>query len=469
MPDARDCFTAAQIAEACDGTILWGDGSAAADGVCTDTRTLRRGQAFFALVGERHDGHDFLAAAAAGGATVLVVQRVPEEWRPAPGTALIQVVDTARALLTLAAWHRSRLPAKVIAVTGSYGKSTVKEMLGAILGREARCTVAPASFNNRIGVALTLLSASTADDFVVLEVGTNHPGEIDELARAARPDVGVITAIGEVHLEGLGSIEGVQEAKAELIPHIAPDGALVLNADDARCASLADRFAGVTSTFGLSAQAAVRLQCIQPSGEGWRFDMSGWVFALPSGPRHNVLNAAAAVCAALAAGAQVRTAALALASFRAPHMRYERLELGGVTFICDCYNSNPPALRAALASFLLETNAGRKVVVCGDMLELGEDGPRLHRELGAEAAASGVDVLVAVGPLAAHFVEGWHRRATPSQSALYFKCAAEAWSPLWWELRPGDAVLLKGSRGMQMETITQKIAAYLEEKKREAA
>lgn len=469
MQDTRNGFTAGQIAEACAGAILCGSPAAQANGICTDTRSLQPGQAFFALVGTQHDGHGFLAAAEAAGAPVLVVQRPVEAWSPSAETTVIRVFDTARALLALAAWHRGRLKAKVIAVTGSYGKSTVKEMIGAILAGSARCAVAPASFNNRIGVALSLLSAKGDEDYIVLEMGTNHPGEIEELARAARPDLGVITAVGEVHLEGLGSLEGVREAKAELIPHVSPEGTLVLNADNAPCASLAARFSGRTLTFGLTAGTTVRPECIRPSGDGWSFSALGWVFELPNGPRHNVLNAAAAICAATALGAPVRNAVTALADFRPPHMRYERLNLGGVTFICDCYNSNPPALRAALESFLLESNPGRKVVVCGDMLELGDQGPRLHQELGRELAASGVHVLVAVGELARHLLEGWHSRAFPAQTALYFRSARDAWSPLWGELRPGDAVLLKGSRAVRLEVITQSIAAFLNSRGKEAA
>jgi UDP-N-acetylmuramoyl-tripeptide--D-alanyl-D-alanine ligase len=462
-------FTAAQIAKACGGTIAGGSPRARAVGVSTDTRTLTAGQAFFALVGPRHDGHQYLSAAAAAGAPVLVAQRLPADWAAPHGAAVVLVADTTLALLALAAWHRRGLRGAVAAVTGSYGKSTVKDMIGAVLSGGTRCTVAPASFNNRIGVALTLLSAKAHDDYVVLEMGTNHRGEIDELARAARPDLGLITAVGEVHLEGLGCLKGVREAKAELIPHLARDGVLILNADDPRCASLAERFGGRVRTFGVSPEAGVRTEAIQPSGEGWQFNVGGRVFRLPYGPRHNVMNAAAAICATMALGAPACAIAHALETFRPQHMRYERLDLGGVTFICDCYNSNPPAVRAALQSFLMERAAGRKAVVCGDMLELGAEGPRIHREIGAEIAASGVYMLVAVGELAPHLIEGWHSRARPGQCGLYFRSAEQAWAPLWCELRPGDAVLLKGSRAMKLETITERIAAHLSAKGKEAA
>ncbi|MHC4481412.1 MAG: UDP-N-acetylmuramoyl-tripeptide--D-alanyl-D-alanine ligase, partial [Planctomycetota bacterium] len=416
MAKITHSFTAAQIAESAEGRILCGDPYAAAHGISTDTRSLRRGEAFFALVGANHDGHHYVPAAERAGAPVLVCARVPHRWRPAEGTAVVLVQETAHALLALAAWHRSRLKARVAAVTGSYGKSTVKEMLGAILALQGACTAAPASFNNRVGVAKTLLAASRDDDFVVLEMGTNHPGEIDELARAARPHLGLVTAIGQVHLEGLGDLEGVREAKAELIPHISTDGALVLNADDPLCRSLQEQFDGETRTFGLSAEATVRAERIHARAGGWQFDARGWVFRLPSGPRHNVMNATAAICAATSLGASPRSATRALATHRPPPLRYEKRQLGGVTFICDCYNSNPPAMRAALQSFLLEPSRGRKFVVCGDMLELGEHAERLHGEIGAEVAASRVHALVAVGELARHAIEGWHRAALPSQS-----------------------------------------------------
>ncbi len=467
MRGRRLILTAELIARTCKGRLVSGSAWATADGVCTDTRALSPGQAFFALVGANHDGHDYLPDAAAAGARIAVVQRM--NGKPPDGTAVVRVPDTQKALLALAAWRRKRLRARVVAVTGSYGKSTVKAMLGAILSRDARCTAAPASYNNRVGVALTLLSAADNDDFVVLEMGTNHPGEIDELARAAWPDLGVITAIGEVHLEGLRSLDGVLEAKAELIGHLPPGGVLILNADDAACASLAKRFAGTTRTFGLSAGATVRPQRIRRCGEGWEFDALGWVFRLPDGARYNVPNAAAAICAATSLGASAASAAKALAAFSSPALRYEKRNLGGVTFICDCYNSNPPALRMALESFIAERNPGRKIVVCGDMLELGEQAEQLHRQMGREIAESGIQLLVAVGPLGRHLLEGWRSRAIASQSALYFESAEQAWSPVWWEVRPGDAVLLKGSRAMRLETIADNIANSPTDKGKEAA
>jgi len=438
-------------------------------GVSTDTRTLRPGEAFFALVGANHDAHRYLPQALRAGAGALVVHRLPDGWQPPAQAAVVLVRETGAALLALAAHHRRALRAKVAAVTGSYGKSTVKAMLGAALGRAGRCTVARASFNNRVGVALSLLGARPDDDYVVLEMGTNHPGEINELARAARPDLGVVTAIGQVHLDGLGSLDGVAAAKAELIAHLDRSGTLVLNADDERCASLASGYGGRVRTFGCGPSADVRVLNARRAGPGWAFEALGHGFSLQSGARYDVMNAAAALCAATALGMTPADVAAALAEVERPPMRYERIELGGVTFIRDCYNSNPPALRAALHSFLLEAHAGRQVVVCGDMLELGLHAGRLHREVGAEVAAGGAELLVAVGQMASELIAGWCTRARPGQSALSFDSARDTWRPLWEELRPGDVVLLKASRALHLETVTDEIAAHLGRQGKEAA
>jgi len=462
MPTTENILSASRIAAACGGCLVSGSPETTADSVCTDTRTLEPGQAFFALRGPNFDAHDYLFQAAQAGATVLVVEHLPAGWRAPEGAAVVRVAGTERALLSLASHHRRTLKGRVLAITGSFGKSTVKAMTAGILRRVGRCTAAPKSFNNRIGVALTLLSASPDDDYVVLEMGTNHPGEIDELARAARPDLGVITAVDEVHLEGLGDLAGVREAKAELIRHVAAPGRLVLNGDCVLCASLAGRCPGWVRTFGMRPGCTVQPRRVGRSGAGWSFEALGQSFSLPMGGRYNVVNAAAAICTALELGVPMQAAAEALAAAELPAMRYERRRLGGVLFICDCYNSNPPAMRAALESFMSEPASGSRVVVCGDMLELGRDCRRIHRRMGAELAASGVDMLFAVGPLAKAMLVGWHDRRRASQMALHFETAEEAWMPLWQLVAAGDAVLLKGSRKMELEVIPERISESLQ-------
>jgi UDP-N-acetylmuramoyl-tripeptide--D-alanyl-D-alanine ligase len=474
MPATVTTYTAPGIAAACGGRLIAGAPGAAADSVCTDTRKLQAGQAFFALRGETFDGHDYLPRAVQAGATVFVVDhlpsswRAPDGWRAPEGTAVVRVANTARALLALAGQHRSSLKGRVVAITGSFGKSTVKSMTAAILSRAGRCSVAPKSFNNRVGVALTLLAAGVDDDYVVLEMGTNHPGEIDELARAARPHLGVITAIGEVHLEGLGDLAGVREAKAEMIRHIVAPGRLVLNGDCVLCTSLAGRCPGWVRTFGMRPGCSVQPERVLRRGDGWCFDALGQRFYLPVSGRYNVINAAAAICAALELGVPPQTAAEALACVELPAMRYERRRLGDVLFVCDCYNSNPTALRAALESFMAEPVRGSRVVVCGDMLELGRDARRIHRRLGAELAASGVDMLIAVGPLARSMLVGWQEKRRASQASLHFETAEKAWLPLYQLVSAGDAVLLKGSRRMALEIIPERISQALQQQKEAA-
>lgn len=462
-------FRVWQIAMACDGLVVIGQRGVTGEGVCTDSREVRPGQVFFALVGEQHDAHRYVPQAVAAGASIVVVQHLPSEPVPFGSTTYIRVADTTRALLDLAAWHRNRMKGCVLAVTGSYGKTTVKEMVRDMLAVEHRVTAAPKSFNNRIGVALTLLSASRKDDYVVLEMGTNHPGEIDELAGAAKPELGAITAVAEVHLEGLGSLQGVADAKGELIPHLPPRGTLVLNADNPYCMALAERHPGPVVTFGMSEGADVRVLDVQRTRNGWSFRALGVSFLLPVGGDYNVLNAAAALALARTLGISLQTCQAALAAFRLPALRYQREVLGGVTYIQDCYNSNPAAMRASVRSFAEEHDAEELIVVCGDMLELGDRSIEMHRELGMDLARHGLKALIAVGDMAPHVVEGYMAGGTSDTAAVPFATAGDAWPFVWQLARPGDAVLLKGSRGMHLETITDAIRAQLARAGREVA
>jgi len=469
MPPSGFRATARQIANACRGRIVSGDPRAVAAGVQSDTRALRPGNAFFCLRGKRFDGHRYISQAVVMGSRVLIVDSMPDGVYPPRDVAVVRVADTERAMLALAAWHRLHLHARIVAITGSYGKTTVKDMLGAILSRRATCTIAPRSYNNRIGVALTLLSASSRDEFIVLEMGTNAPGEIAELARAARPHIGVITAVAEVHTEGLGSIEGVRDAKAELIPHLPNDGLLVLNADQVLCAWLGNRFDGQVLTFGKTDGASACVTRINATPDGCSFETLGNRFTLRSAGPYNALNAAAALCVARELDVRPKDARAALAALELPALRYQIQELEGVRFVLDCYNSNPQALRTAVETFVCEPASGMKVLVCGDMLELGPQSARIHRELGRELAQSGLDVLAAVGPMARHMLAGWDSAAPATRAALHFDSAEDAWRPLQHMLQAGDSVLVKGSRLMKLEVIAERIAAAPRSARKEAA
>jgi len=469
MTQAPAKFTAHMIQEACSGRLAAGHASAGVQGVSIDTRTLRAEDAFFALVGGNHDGHRFVPQAMEAGASIVVAQKAERSWRIPAGSALILVEDTTRALSELAAWHRGRLGGRLIAVTGSCGKSTVKSMIGTMLGRSARCTAAKRSFNNTIGLSVTLLEAGADDAFVVVEIGANHFGEIDALARCARPHAAVVTCIGDCHLEGFGSRRGVREAKAEIIPHLDPNGLLAVSADDALCLSLGERFGGEVMTFGMRRGADVCVTHLRPDAAGASFRACGAEFRLPVPGRHNVLNAAAALCACVWAGVEPKEASEALTGFALLPLRFERRSLGGVEFVLDCYNSNPTAMQAALHSYLQQPAPRRRVVVCGDMLELGEAAPEMHGRLGRLLALASVDVLVAVGPLGKHVTQGWSEMAPGARRAFHFASAEQAWRPIWELLAAGDTVLLKGSRAMELERIPAAIQDHLERAGKEAA
>ena len=456
----RAKFTAADIADACGGKQVCGSGDVPLSGVSTDSRTIQPGQAFVALRGENHDGHHFVPDALQKGAPVLVVDHVKPAWDEADAT-LVKVNDTGEALLDLAAWHRDRLDALVAAVTGSCGKSTIKNMLEAIMSREGACTAAPSSYNNRVGVPLTLLDADMDDRFVVCEMGANAPGEIDELAACARPDGAIVSCIGDCHLEGFGGREGVRDAKGEIVPHITDGGTLVLNADDELCMTLKDRHDGPIRTFGFSDEAWLTPRNLERRVGNWVFRARNETFHLAAPGKYNVANAAAAMTLALSMGCSVDAVKEGLEDVSLPPMRYETSDIRAVTVVEDCYNSNPTAARAAVDAFLEEPIEGRRAVVFGDMLELGERAPELHREMGLFLGRRDIQMLVAVGEYGREVLKGWNRVASSSRQAMHFRDPEKAWKPVWDELAAGDGLLLKGSRNVGLERIVNRIREYV--------
>jgi UDP-N-acetylmuramoyl-tripeptide--D-alanyl-D-alanine ligase len=438
-----------------------GDAPAALEGVSTDTRELKAGQVFVALRGLNTDGHRFLTQAVAGGAGMLVVDRadaLPAALpRPVP---VLAVADTGQALLRLAAAYRRTLDAtRVIAVGGSNGKTTSVRLIQSVLGRVLRGTASPKSFNNAVGVPLTILAARRGDQYLVCEVGTNAPGEIVPLTRVVEPDLAVITSIGREHLEGLGSLRGVVQEEASLVLGVRPGGAVILNADapallDAVRPLAAAQRAQVL-TFGFADHADLRITAVEREPDGQRFCLNGrqW-FRLALHGRHNALNASAAVAVARRLGLETDAVEAGLAAAVGAPMRLERRVVGGVTFVNDAYNANPESMLAAFDAFAEMfppgERGGRRVVVLGDMLELGEHADALHGEVARGLAARRVaDAVVLVGPrwaAAAGQVVAGDVTAIPDLAGPGAARAAAA-------LRPGDAVLLKGSRGMALERV----------------
>ena len=430
-----------QVARAVSGRPSRPLASETVTGVSTDTRSIRAGDLFFALRGANFDAHDFLAQAFEKGAAAAIVDRDLE----APGLT-IRVDDTLKALGSLAAAYRMTLGARVVGVVGSNGKTTTKEMIAHVLGRDRRLVKAQGSFNNNVGVPVTIFQADAQTQSAVLEIGTNHPGEIAKLGEIARPDIAVLVSVGAEHLEGLGSLDGVADEETAIFGYLRSGGYAVVH-DDPRILTRLHLPPEKFVTFGLTRSADLHPTWI----DGMRFGVRGVEFRLNLLGEWNIQNALAATAVAMLHGVPLDEIAARLADFRPPKMRMERLELAGVTIINDAYNSNPESASRAVREFSRYPSIGRRVAVIGDMRELGPTSETYHRELGRQLADSAVDVVVGVGrecrALLAE-LEG-RKESHGFESVDAMKSSLEAL------IRAGDAVLLKGSRGVGLERVVK--------------
>ena len=453
-------------------------------GVSTDTRSLRPGQLFFALKGEHFDGHDFVELASRAGAAACVVgeSRGNADLSAAPGP-LITVDDPLAALERVALWHRRSLSAHVTAITGSVGKTTTKEFLSTLLSRRARVAAAPKSFNNRLGVALTVLSADQHTEQLIVEIGTSGPGEIAHLSRLVRPHRTLVTKIAPAHLRDLKDLDGVIEAKAEILEGQSADGVTYLNCDLPGFERFARRAPGELRTFGWNRGDFAVTGCIwqgrlradrirrERNGSGthragYHFLIAGEPMFLPVLGKHNVINAAASIAVARDLGCPWEDIRRGLTECRLPPQRLQYETAGGITFIDDSYNANPASLEAAIEVWEeLPLEEGRKVVVLGDMLELGDESRRLHEQLGRRLARVRVDVLVTVGEesryLARAFEEEQEQRTCcGSPEAWHFDEALAACRHLETALLPGDQVLFKGSNGVGLNVVACRLRRW---------
>ena len=453
-------FTVQDIVRATQGALVTGDLSVPVTGVSIDSRTLIVGDAFFAIVGHRLDGHAFLGEAAGRGAACIIVHALPDDV-PA-NVPVILVEDTTRALGGLAAWHRGKFPVPVVAITGSIGKTTAKELTAAVLATRHNVLKPASSFNNQWGLPLTLLRFGPEHQAAVVELGTNQRGEIATLAAIAQPTVGVVTVVAPVHTEFLGSIEGVREEKAALVRALGTDGVAVLNADDPRVASMARDCAGRVVTFGIAPTATVRAVGDVVDGEtGLRFTLQTGERRVPVtltlGGRHNVTNALAAAAVGVALGIDLEDIARGLGQARGPARRGQWVVAGDVTILDDTYNASPASVRAALETLAARRRGRRAVVVLGDMLELGAITDEAHREIGRAVAELPADEFVGVGRAAALAVEA--ARTAGIGEAYHAKSYEDTVAHLMKRLAPGDVVLIKGSRGMRMERVVDALVA----------
>jgi len=421
-------------------------------GVSIDSRTLARGELFVAIAGPRFDGHDYLDDAARRGAAAALVHK---EVAAPEGLELVRVPDTTRALADLARHTRLAASIPVVGITGSTGKTTTREMTAAILETRGPVLKTEGNLNNQYGLPLTLLRLRPEHTAAVLELGMSAAGELRTLTDVARPDVAVITNVAPVHLEFFDSVDAIAAAKAEILEGLPPGGAAVLNGDDPRLRRIGEARRGHTLWFG-------RDRAFDVSAEGWRGTAFGMRFvlrvggrsvdvALPLGGLHMLADYLAAAAAAHALGTPAEEIAAAALRMKAARHRGEVLRLAqGVTLLDDCYNSNPVAAEAAVATLGM-AGGRRRVAVLGDMLELGPTAAEIHRTTGGRVAEM-LDVLVAVGPLSVHFLEGAARGAA---ALVHFPDSAAAAAAVSGLVRAGDAVLVKGSRGVRLEAVVE--------------
>ena len=428
-------------------------------GVCSDTRRIEEGNLFIAISGERFDGHDFVPEAMRSGACASLVSSEWHDGRPdreTPDAARIVVPEVLPALQAFAGWHRRRFDLPVIAVTGSSGKTTTKNMIASVLGERYRVFKTPGNLNSQLGVSEALFSLRKDHGAAVLELGMNRAGELDRLSRMTRPSMGVITNVGPAHIEFFESIEGIARAKGEVLDHLPVGGSAVLNADDPLVMLQAGRSSARVITFGRGAGADVRLARTRTGLSGSTFALSdGASFCINLMGEHQVMNAAAAVAVGRLSGIDDQRIARALQSVEPTPMRMVYRKVGAVHLIDDTYNANPSSMKAALDA--LATAAGRKLAVLGDMLELGDLGKAAHREIG-ERAADVAERIITVGALAREIAEAAVDAGMPSSRVTSCHSNDEAAAEVMAEIGDGDVVLVKGSRSMRMETIV----AYLE-------
>jgi UDP-N-acetylmuramoyl-tripeptide--D-alanyl-D-alanine ligase len=429
-------------------------GGAAFSAVSTDTRTLTEDSLFVALRGENFDGHEFLRQAAERGGRGAVVDAVPEG---APPLRYFVVPDTLTALGRLARYHRRGLRAKVVAVTGTNGKTTTKEMARAVVATRYATHATAGNLNNLVGAPLTLLSAPEAAEALVIEIGTNMPGEIARLAEVVEPDVGIVTAVAEGHLEGMGTVEGVLREKTTLLSRLGPDGVAIV-ADEPR--ALANRARSLARNVRIAgwteaADPDLRADSLRIDQQGQvEFRWQGRTIVLPFGGRAHVRNALLALALGLEWGVDLDDALGAIESLPAPRMRGEVHRFGALSVIADCYNANPASLRAAVDTLTSMPRGGGRVLVVGSMLELGGHSDVLHRSAAEVIADADVDLVVATGLFVPPFrdlAEHLPDRLILAEDAL------DAFPEMAERMRGDEVVLLKGSRGVALERLVPRL------------
>lgn len=418
-------------------------------GVSIDTRKLREGEIFFALRGKNFDGHQFIPEAIQKRAS-YVVSEISTPFRER--TILVQ--DTLYALGELARYYRSKFDLKVVGVTGSNGKTTTKEMIHKILSCKAPTQKSPASYNNLVGVPLTVFGLKTHHRFAVVELGMNRAGEIARECEIILPDLGVLTNIAPAHIGFFGSIKNIAKAKAELLTRLDSNRVALVNGDDARVVKLAERTRAKVYKFSIKNRSDYRASRVELLKGRVKFRLKGVDFDIQTIGIENVYNAIAAIGVGNILGVSMEEMKDVLKRFKTPHLRATVHTRGGITIIDDSYNSNPSSLKGAL-KWLALLDGKRKIAVLGDMLELGKKSKKYHIQSG-RLAKKYCDLLIGIGETARHYTEGMG-----SENSYYFSSKEKALQFLKQLIKPGDSILIKGSRLMQMEEIADALLAFI--------
>ena len=444
-----------QIAKFAGAAVSSGDGKSFIDKISTDSRTLKRGELFVALRGENFDGHNFVESAAKAGAAGAIVDstwkgKAPENF------ALILAEDPLQAYQKLAASYRRSLSLKVVAITGSNGKTSTKDFAAAVLARRFRVTKTEGNFNNHVGLPRTILEATSQDEVAVWEIGMNHPGEVAALAKLAAPDLAILTNIGAAHIEFMGSREAIAAEKGALMEAVDAQGTVVLNADDPFTPGIAARARAKVILAGTTA-GTIRASEISQSGSGTDFTILEGAHRcraqLPVPGLHMVQNALLAVAAGRAFGLSLEDCAAGLVAAPLTKARLQIKEIHGVQFIDDSYNANPDSMKAALRT-LVELDAdGKRVAVLGEMRELGSESERGHREVGETAAMFGIDQLITIGDMGELIARA--ARAGGLEKTTVVRSTSEAAELLGEIAEPGDLILVKGSRSARTEQVIE--------------
>lgn len=458
-------FTVRQIIEATKGHLIGGN-SILLDrhikGISTDTRTLKEGELFIPLVGEIFDGHYFLDVAAEKGAAAILVHRDDANWLPElfPNIATIKVADTLKALQDLGTYQRSRFNIPVIAVTGSNGKTTTKDMIALVLSSKYSVLKTKGNLNNQIGLPLTLLELEDHHEVAVVEMGMNNLGEIHRLAEMARPTIAVITNIGVSHLENLETKENILKAKTEVFDFFTLEHRAILNGDDEYLAKVGDGFPFRIYYYGIGERADIRAQnVVSLGGKGISYDIiidgETYTIQIPLPGKHNVYNSLAAIAIGKLMGIEIAEIAQSLKAFRSGGMRLNIFTTDfGINVIDDVYNASPDSVKASI-DILKDLDGKRKIAILGDMLELGDYSEKAHKEVGRAVANNGIDILITVGKDSRFIDSGARDLGMKDEKIIHLGCNKDVIELIDTMVDVGDTILVKGSRGIKMEEIVE--------------